>query len=114
MMQEEFEEELKLFSVFVEKQVALQGAERLCEDSGVKNVDAATGVGLNEDLRSSRRKIVTAKRPLRKSGCAGSTAGRSRISNCFLPASKLPSHTTNGCERRSGEIRRARVDSKIA
>ena len=83
MMQEELEEMMISLPVFVEKLVALQGAERLCEDSGVKNVDAATGVGLNEALRSSRRKIVTAKRPLRKSGCAGSTAGRSRISNCF-------------------------------
>ena len=43
MMQEEFEGIIISFSVWMEKQVALQGGEMLCEEYGFKNVDAGTG-----------------------------------------------------------------------
>ena len=69
--------------VSMDKQVALQGGEMLCEDSEVKNDDAVTRVGAEPGLST----LSTTKRccevELRKSGSAGSTAGTSRISNRF-------------------------------
>ena len=81
MVQEEFEGIIISFSVWMEKQVALQGGELLCEVSEVKNVDAVTRVGAERGLSTLSTKSRYCEVELRKSGSAGSTAGTSRISN---------------------------------
>ena len=78
MMQEELEEAMLSLPVCMDKQVALQGGEMLCEDSEVKNVDAVTRVGAEpgQSTLSTTKRCCEAE--LRKSGSAGSTAGTAR------------------------------------
>ena len=80
-MEEEEEEEEEVMSslpLFVEKLVACKEQRGSVKSMGIRTLTRALGLAGSESLRSSRRKLVTAKLELRKSGCAGSTAARSR------------------------------------
>ena len=72
------------------------------EPRAVSLTRAAVRAGTNS-WRSARRKIAAAKPEARKSGSAGSTAGRTRILPCFLSSKKGHIPTTK--EVRAGQSR---------
>ena len=114
MMQEEFEGIVISFSVWMKKQVALQGGEMLCEVSEVKNVDAVTRV-------SAERGLSTLSTTSRYCKVGAAKIGLSWIDGRYFPniklvllESKWEFLTTTGCESRSGKLSSALALAKNA